>query len=292
MEYNWSNPSWKWMEAKSKQEDYQSKLARDMHNFHHGGGNECNAYGGNYHGNGNFTPKKDIMELVTFLLMLNLLNMITMSIVLMIVMKSIIIVMVSGGFKVLNHLLWLISCYLSLWFDTLMLPYYIDLVHLQVLGLKLGIKIPIKFLAPLLGRGKMTPIQTRTIHTGEIILISPGSNKEGKNKQPGMTAPPGFQSQRYVPPHPPQSGNSIFEEKVLFALKGLESMTQILDSHTQSITKLETQIGQLANAISRRDEENLICTENVNSNLACIAPPENSSLIVNHELNMRAIDPG
>ncbi|KAI5649975.1 hypothetical protein M9H77_35980 [Catharanthus roseus] len=77
------------------------------------------------------------------------------------------------------------------------------------------------------------------------------------NKQPGMTAPPGFQSQRYVPPHPPQSGNSIFEEKVLSALKGLESMTQILDSHTQYIAKLETQIGQLANAISRRDEGKL-----------------------------------
>ncbi|KAI5648393.1 hypothetical protein M9H77_34398 [Catharanthus roseus] len=32
---------------------------------------------------------------------------------------------------------------------------------------------------------------------------------------------------------------------------------QILDSHTQSIAKLETQIGQLANAISRRDEDKL-----------------------------------
>ncbi|KAI5675807.1 hypothetical protein M9H77_06757 [Catharanthus roseus] len=28
--------------------------------------------------------------------------------------------------------------------------------------------------------GKMTPIQTHTIQAGEIILISPGSNKEGK----------------------------------------------------------------------------------------------------------------
>ncbi|KAI5683162.1 hypothetical protein M9H77_04390 [Catharanthus roseus] len=37
----------------------------------------------------------------------------------------------------------------------------------------------------------------------------------------------------------------------------LESMTQILDSHTQSIAKLEIQIGQLANAISRRDEGKL-----------------------------------
>ncbi|KAI5664239.1 hypothetical protein M9H77_23562 [Catharanthus roseus] len=61
----------------------------------------------------------------------------------------------------------------------------------------------------------------------------------------------------YVPPRPPQSGNSIFEEKVLSALKSLEVKTQILDSHTQSIAKLETQIGQLANTISRRDEGKL-----------------------------------
>ncbi|KAI5663923.1 hypothetical protein M9H77_23246 [Catharanthus roseus] len=36
-----------------------------------------------------------------------------------------------------------------------------------------------------------------------------------------------------------------------------ESMTQILDSRTQSIAKLETQIGQLDNAISRRNEGKL-----------------------------------
>ncbi|KAI5654300.1 hypothetical protein M9H77_31487 [Catharanthus roseus] len=48
-----------------------------------------------------------------------------------------------------------------------------------------------------------------------------------------MTAPPGFQSQ------------------------SLEVKTQNLDSHTQSIAKLETQIGQLANAISRRDDGRL-----------------------------------
>ncbi|KAI5683866.1 hypothetical protein M9H77_05094 [Catharanthus roseus] len=40
-------------------------------------------------------------------------------------------------------------------------------------------------------------------------------------------------------------------------VQGLESMTQILDSHTQSIAKLETQIGQLANAIRRRDDGKL-----------------------------------
>ncbi|KAI5672577.1 hypothetical protein M9H77_12941 [Catharanthus roseus] len=38
---------------------------------------------------------------------------------------------------------------------------------------------------------------------------------------------------------------------------GLEVKTQILDSHTQSIAKLETYIVQLANTISRRDEGKL-----------------------------------
>ncbi|KAI5667855.1 hypothetical protein M9H77_17708 [Catharanthus roseus] len=63
MEYNWSNPSWKMMEAKSKQEDYQSKLARDMYNFHHGSSNGFNGYSGSNNGHGNFISK-DIIELV------------------------------------------------------------------------------------------------------------------------------------------------------------------------------------------------------------------------------------
>ncbi|KAI5666880.1 hypothetical protein M9H77_16733 [Catharanthus roseus] len=75
-----------------------------------------------------------------------------------------------------------------------------------------------------------------------------------------MIAPRGFQSQKYVPPHPPQSGNSNFEEKVLSTLKGLEAnpaKPQILDLHTQCFGNLETQIVQLANAINRRDEGKL-----------------------------------
>ncbi|KAI5677510.1 hypothetical protein M9H77_08460 [Catharanthus roseus] len=55
MEYNWSNQSCKRIEAKRKQADYQSELARDMHNFNHGGDNGFNAYGENNHGNQNFT---------------------------------------------------------------------------------------------------------------------------------------------------------------------------------------------------------------------------------------------
>ncbi|KAI5657129.1 hypothetical protein M9H77_25922 [Catharanthus roseus] len=51
-------------------------------------------------------------------------------------------------------------------------------------------------------------------------------------------------------------------ERTLKALRAQREITntcetQILDSHTQSIAKLETQIGQLANAISRRDKGKL-----------------------------------
>ncbi|KAI5666858.1 hypothetical protein M9H77_16711 [Catharanthus roseus] len=92
-----------------------------------------------------------------------------------------------------------------------------------------------------------------------VIYDCPSASLFPEFVQEQVNAAQGFHRQNdpysntYVPPHPPQRGNSIFEGKVLSALKGLESMTQILDSHTQSIAKLETQIGQLANAISRRD---------------------------------------
>jgi hypothetical protein len=73
-----------------------------------------------------------------------------------------------------------------------------------------------------------------------------------------MTYPIGFQPQAYVsPPAQPSSSNSSFEEKVLSVLKNLETKSQIIDSHTQSIAKLETQIVQLASAISRREEGKL-----------------------------------
>ncbi|KAI5681020.1 hypothetical protein M9H77_02247 [Catharanthus roseus] len=155
--------------------------------------------------------------------------------------------------------------------------------------------------------------------------LSDNSQQHATSSRIGTVRQIGNKVGMYVPPYPPQSGNSMFEEKVLSALKGLESMTQILDSHTQSIAKLETQIGQLANAISRRDEgklpshpiensranyheqakavitlrngklvdnkvgepikdKNLICTEDVNSNIACITPFKNSSWIENHEV--------
>ncbi|KAI5681274.1 hypothetical protein M9H77_02501 [Catharanthus roseus] len=60
MEYCWSNPSWKRIEVKSKQEDYQSKITRDMHNFYHGGGNRFNAYGGTTMEIANFTPRRHV----------------------------------------------------------------------------------------------------------------------------------------------------------------------------------------------------------------------------------------
>lgn len=55
-------------------------------------------------------------------------------------------------------------------------------------------------------------------------------------------------------PPPPSPMNSSLEEKVIRALNGLDQNTQLLHSHTQSLTKLETQLGQLADAINRREE--------------------------------------
>ena len=66
-----------------------------------------------------------------------------------------------------------------------------------------------------------------------------------------------FRPRPYAPQPQPNNYEPTFEAKVLQALKGLEEHTQILNSHTQSITKLETQIGQLATALSRREEGKL-----------------------------------
>jgi len=49
------------------------------------------------------------------------------------------------------------------------------------------------------------------------------------------------------------SRTKSFEDKVLQALKGLEMNTQLLHSHTQSIVKLKTQVGQPTKVIIRRE---------------------------------------
>jgi hypothetical protein len=64
------------------------------------------------------------------------------------------------------------------------------------------------------------------------------------------------QSSNYRPPQhqyqsaPPPPRNSAFEDKVLTALGNLEANTQLLNSHSQLIAKLEGQVGQLANALN------------------------------------------
>ena len=61
-----------------------------------------------------------------------------------------------------------------------------------------------------------------------------------------------------VPQPLPNNHEPTFEEKVLQALKGLKVNTQVLHSHTQSIVKLEIQIGQLATTFNRREEGKLL----------------------------------
>ncbi|KAF7832389.1 uncharacterized protein G2W53_014722 [Senna tora] len=77
----------------------------------------------------------------------------------------------------------------------------------------------------------------------------------------GLVNPSTYQSPRYAQPSPQSFQSSgidhNFQNQVLSALKNLDPMRQLLDSHTQSIAKLETQVGQLANTIARRDEGKL-----------------------------------
>ncbi|XP_043725617.1 uncharacterized protein LOC122672185 [Telopea speciosissima] len=85
-------------------------------------------------------------------------------------------------------------------------------------------------------------------------------------KQPnGFQTPPNkkkFSNQQNIyrdpqQPLPPSQLSSSIEEKVLRTLKGLDQNIQLLHSHTQSLSKLETQLGQLTDAISRREEGQL-----------------------------------
>ena len=70
------------------------------------------------------------------------------------------------------------------------------------------------------------------------------------------------QNPQYQNSTPPASQRNIsFEDKVLGALStistGIQNDRQLLHSHSQSISKLESQIGQIAMTINRRDEGRL-----------------------------------
>ncbi|KAF7812191.1 uncharacterized protein G2W53_033167 [Senna tora] len=64
-------------------------------------------------------------------------------------------------------------------------------------------------------------------------------------------------SKEFLKKYFPAGIDHNFQNQVLSALKNLDPMRQLLDSHTQSIAKLETKVGQLANTIARRDEGKL-----------------------------------
>jgi len=93
-------------------------------------------------------------------------------------------------------------------------------------------------------------------------------NVENPQAQSYRPTPPDFQNQRHAPPssHQAPSGSSDID-KVLYALdtltsvvqnmdarvQGIESKMHIFDSHSHSIAKLETQLGQLAIAVGRKE---------------------------------------
>jgi len=64
---------------------------------------------------------------------------------------------------------------------------------------------------------------------------------------------------------------------VLAALSKLESQTQLLNSHSQSISKLETQVGRLANALNKRMEGTLPSQPVVNPKGHCMIDENTAS---------------
>jgi len=78
-----------------------------------------------------------------------------------------------------------------------------------------------------------------------------------QNFQNSPSYRPPHQSQFQQPSPPPPSRDPSFEEKVLASLQSLESLSQTVHSHTQSIVRLESQMGQIANALNRREEGKL-----------------------------------
>ncbi|XP_021747322.1 uncharacterized protein LOC110713162 [Chenopodium quinoa] len=89
--------------------------------------------------------------------------------------------------------------------------------------------------------------------------------------QSGMNNSSGFQAQTYASqPSQPASSNPDLEKiisslgAVTTSVQNIENKMHVVDSHTQSIAKLETQIGQLANAIGKRDDGKLPSTSIAN----------------------------
>ncbi|XP_058189424.1 uncharacterized protein LOC131307014 [Rhododendron vialii] len=69
--------------------------------------------------------------------------------------------------------------------------------------------------------------------------------------------PAAYLSQNQQQAHPQSSRDPSFQEKVLQALDRLNDTQQQVRTNTQSIARLETQVGQIANAFNRREEGRL-----------------------------------
>ncbi|XP_062166979.1 uncharacterized protein LOC133873272 [Alnus glutinosa] len=82
-----------------------------------------------------------------------------------------------------------------------------------------------------------------------------GVHNQAHPLPPNQSYNPNYRLHQYQSAAPPR--NSAFEDKVLTALGNLEANTQLLNSHSQSIAKLEGQVGQLANAFNQRKEGKL-----------------------------------
>jgi len=97
-------------------------------------------------------------------------------------------------------------------------------------------------------------------------------NVENPQAQSSILTPPCFRNQRYAPPtsHQAPSGSSDIDKLIsalgtlTFVIQNADSKVQsikskmhVVDSHSQSIAKLETQVGWLAIALGKRKDGKL-----------------------------------
>ncbi len=108
--------------------------------------------------------------------------------------------------------------------------------------------------------------------------------------------PPHLQYKNQSQPPVPQFQNqaqvqrsSGFEDQVLNALKNLEADRQLLHSHSQSIAKLETQIGQLASNLSHREDGKLPSQPISNPKGAYVAECSSSEQNPQHVVEVKAV---
>ncbi|KAI5662667.1 hypothetical protein M9H77_21990 [Catharanthus roseus] len=123
---------------------------------------------------------------------------------------------------------------------------------------------------------------------GVCAICSSPSHVRNSNRQ--LANAISRRDERKLPSHPIENPRANHHEQVKVVTILING--KLVDSKVGESIKDETLPLMCSKEYTSIEKENLMYNEGANSNLAYIAPLENSSWIVNHEPNMREIDPG